>query len=199
MLAGLAAALASAMFAGPALAASLSVHVSDQSGAPVQDAVVYAIPVDGRLPKREPVGAEIAQQNKMFTPLVSVIQTGASVKLPNLDDIAHEVYSLSAPKHFELKLYRGVPAHPVLFDKPGLVVLGCNIHDMMVAYLYIVDTPYYAKTDSSGNATLTDLPSTLYRVTVLHYRQSDANARPTQTVNTSAKSPATFTVKLDAG
>ncbi len=190
--------MANVLFVGHAVAASLSVHVADQAGKPVEDAIVYAVPVDGKLPARPPAGAVIAQRNKMFTPLVTVIQTGASVNLPNYDDIAHEVYSLSAPKRLELKLYRGVPAHPVVFDKPGLVVLGCNIHDMMVAYLFIVDTPFYAKTDSSGNANLAGLPGKSYRVTVLHYRQSDANARPTQTLDTAAKGPATFTIKLDA-
>jgi hypothetical protein len=192
------AAMSGAVPAANVNAATLAVHVADQTGAPIADAVIYATPVDGRLPARPPAGAVIAQKNKMFVPLVSVIQTGASVKLPNLDDIAHDVYSLSAPKRFELKLYRGVPPHPVVFDKPGLVVLGCNIHDMMVAYLLIVDTPYFAKSDASGNAMLANLPTDRYRVTVWHYRQSDANARPTQTIDASANSAATFTVKLDA-
>ncbi|WGS52520.1 methylamine utilization protein [Paraburkholderia sp. D15] len=187
-----------AAHAVPAAAATLQVHVADAGGAPIQDAVIYATPMDGHLPSRAPLGAEIAQRNKTFVPLVSVIQTGAAVKLPNLDDIAHDVYSLSAPKRFELKLYRGVPAHPVVFDKPGLVVLGCNIHDMMVAYLLVVHTPYFAKTDANGNASLADLPADRYRVTAWHYRQSDANARPEQIVGTSGHAATTFTLKLNA-
>jgi len=80
------------------------------------------------------------------------------------------VYSFSPAKTFELKLYSGVPAIPVVFDKPGVVILGCHIHDNMVAYVLVVDTPYFAKSDATGQARLDGLPSGNYEVTIWHAR-----------------------------
>lgn len=179
-----------------ATAASLRVQVVDQSGAPVADTVVYAVPVSGKVPPRPPVDAIIDQIHRQFVPLVSVIQTGASIKFPNKDNIEHDVYSFSPAKKFELKLYHGIPAHPVVFDKPGLVVMGCNIHDMMIAYLMVVDTPYFATTGASGQALLTDLPADDYQVTAWSYRATDQDARPTQKINLGADASAKFVLQL---
>ncbi|MFM0325314.1 methylamine utilization protein [Caballeronia glebae] len=175
-------------------AASVRVQVLDQAGAPVPDAIVYALPVNGKLPATKPAGAVIDQIKRRFVPMVSVVQTGASVTFPNKDNIEHDVYSFSPPKRFELNLYHGVPANPVVFDKPGLVVMGCNIHDAMVAYLLIVDTPWFAKSDASGAATIENLPADAYKVIAWHFRQSDPNAQPTQKVN--ADGVAKFTLQL---
>jgi plastocyanin len=170
-------------------------QVRDQNGAPVEDAVVYAVPIDGRLPHTQPAPAMIMQKNKMFMPLVTVVQKGASVDFPNHDDIAHDVYSFSEPQHFELKLYRGA-SQPIRFDKTGLEVIGCNIHDAMIAYLLVVDTPYFAKTGHDGNATLPDLPSGRYRVLAWNYRQHDLEARSEQTIQMPATVPMTFSLQL---
>jgi plastocyanin len=147
----------------PAAAAGVVVQVTDAGGVPVKDAVAYAEPV-GEHPPGTPKGAVIDQINKEFVPRVNVMQAGAAVTFPNKDDIRHHVYSFSAAKTFELKLYSGIPARPVVFDKPGTVVLGCNIHDRMVAYVLVVDTPYYAKTDDSGRARLENLPAGDYEI-----------------------------------
>ncbi|WP_240702352.1 methylamine utilization protein [Trinickia terrae] len=186
-----------ALAASGAAAGIVHVHVVDENGAPAANAVVYATPVDGKLPKRRPASTSIAQQNKTFVPLVSVVQTGAAVNLPNLDAIAHDVYSLSPAKRFELKLYRGIPPRPVVFDKPGLVVLGCNIHDTMIAYLLVVDTPYFAKTDANGDAVLADVPAERYRLTAWHYRQSDPKAQQTKEVDAATDNAVTFVMNLD--
>lgn len=164
-------------------AGSVRVQVVDQAGAPVPDAIVYALPVNGKPPATKPTSAVIDQIKRRFVPMVSVVQTGASVAFPNKDNIEHDVYSFSPPKRFELNLYHGIPANPVVFDKPGLVVMGCNIHDSMVAYLLIVDTPWFAKTDAHGAATIDNLPADAYKVIAWHFRQSDPNAQPTQKVN----------------
>ncbi|WP_250437039.1 methylamine utilization protein [Caballeronia sp. ATUFL_F2_KS9A] len=164
-------------------AGSVRVQVVDQAGAPVPDAIVYALPVNGKPPATKPASAVIDQIKRRFVPMVSVVQTGASVAFPNKDNIEHDVYSFSPPKRFELNLYHGIPANPVVFDKPGLVVMGCNIHDSMVAYLLIVDTPWFAKTDAHGAATIDNLPADAYKVIAWHFRQSDPNAQPTQKVN----------------
>ncbi|WP_233831676.1 methylamine utilization protein [Paraburkholderia sp. ZP32-5] len=171
-------------------------QVRDQNGAPIEDAVVYAVPIDGRLPHTRPAPAMIMQKNKMFMPLVTVVQKGASVDFPNHDDIGHDVYSFSDPQRFELKIYRGA-SHPVVFDKTGVEVIGCNIHDTMIAYLLVVDTPYFAKTGHDGTATLPDLPRGSYRVLAWNYRQHDLDARSEQTIQTPAAMPVTFSLQLD--
>jgi plastocyanin len=185
-----------ALSATLAHAVNLRVQVVDQAGAPVADAIVYAVPASGRLPATKPAPATIDQVKRRFVPMVSVVQTGASVTLPNKDNIEHDVYSFSPPKRFELNLYHGIPANPVTFDKAGLVVMGCNIHDTMVAYLLIVDTPYFAKTDDKGVATLANVPSDAYKLIAWHFRQSDPNAQPMQKISASADTAARFMLDL---
>jgi len=165
---------------GAASAASLRLLVVDQTGAPVKDAVIYAVPLNGKLPATKAAGAVIDQVKRQFVPLVSVAQTGAAVTFPNKDNIEHDVYSFSPAKRFELDLYHGIPASPVVFDKPGLVVMGCNIHDQMVAYLLVVDTPYFAKTDVTGAASIENLPAGAYKMTAWHYRIATPDELPTR-------------------
>ena len=165
---------------GAASAASLRLLVVDQTGAPVKDAVIYAVPLSGKLPASKAAGAVIDQVKRQFVPLVSVAQTGAAVTFPNKDNIEHDVYSFSPAKRFELDLYHGIPASPVVFDKPGLVVMGCNIHDQMVAYLLVVDTPYFAKTDVTGAASIENLPAGAYKMTAWHYRIATPDELPTR-------------------
>jgi plastocyanin len=176
-------------------ASNVTVQVVDQTGAPVQDAVVYAVPASGKLPPAKPMPAAIDQVKRRFVPMVSVVQSGASVTFPNKDNIEHDVYSFSPAKRFELNLYHGIPASPVVFDKPGLVVMGCNIHDTMVAYLLIVDTPYFAKTDAKGAATIS-VPADSYKLVAWHFRLSDPNAQPSQKLNATADSATKFALTL---
>jgi plastocyanin len=160
--------LAAAIYAPASLAATLNADIKDAAGNPLSDAVVYAEPASGAAPrsKRE---VHIEQIDKTFVPLVTVVQTGTPVNFPNRDSIRHHVYSFSPAKIFEIKLFSGVPANPVTFDKAGEVVLGCNIHDNMLAYVLVVDTPYFARTGKDGKARLESLPAGNYRVKVWHY------------------------------
>jgi plastocyanin len=148
-------------------AADLKVLVENATGMPFPNAVVYATPLTpvshGQLPK-----ATIDQVNRAFVPIDSVVQAGTAIEFPNSDNIRHSVYSFSAAKVFTLKLYAGKPSSPVVFDKAGVVVLGCNIHDSMVAWLLVVDTPYFARADRSGVATLASLPPGDYRLRAWH-------------------------------
>ena len=181
----------------PAGAASIDVTVRDARSAPLEDAVVYALPKAARA-ERPPRTAEVAQKDRQFAPRVSVVQAGASVRFPNRDPFRHHVYSFSAAKRFEIKLYVGTPADPEVFDKTGEVVLGCNIHDDMVGYVYVVDTPHFGKTDKAGRARIEGVPPGDYEVRVWHYGQSAAagaraiSARGDETV------AATFDVALKA-
>jgi plastocyanin len=126
-----------------AAANDLQVKVQNVAGAPASNAIVYATPKN---PVAQATGnATIDQIDRQFVPRVTVLQTGTAVAFPNSDNIRHSVYSFSPPKIFTLKLYAGKPASPVVFDKPGIVVLGCNIHDNMLAWVLVVDTPYFAR------------------------------------------------------
>jgi hypothetical protein len=99
---------------------------------------------------------------------VTAILVGTAVRFPNHDNIRHQVYSFSPAKRFELPLYAGVPAEPVVFDKPGVIVLGCNIHDWMIGYIYVSESPYFARTGKNGKALLAELPPRAYTVRVWH-------------------------------
>jgi len=153
--------------AGTAVAGDLTVDVRGPGGGVVSDVVVFAEPAEGlKAAVATPHGrVTIDQVNKEFVPRVSIVQAGTEIFFPNSDNIRHSIYSFSAAKTFTTKLYSGREAAPVLFDRAGLVVLGCNIHDKMVAWVLIVDTPWFAKGGPDGVVTLRGLPPGNYRVT----------------------------------
>jgi len=124
------------------------VIVIDQNENPVSNAVV-SIP-QGEITSVSKEPAVMDQVNRQFLPTVLAVQKGREVLFPNSDNIRHHVYSFSKPKPFQIKLYKGVPKSPVLFDQDGLVVLGCNIHDKMVGYIYVSPWPTFKKTDKTG-------------------------------------------------
>jgi len=146
------------------LGATIDAVVQDGRSA-VHDAVVYAIP-EGRPVPPPRRAAVMEQKNRAFIPHVLAVQIGTAVRFPNLDDVQHHVYSFSPAKPFQLPLYKGSPPNPVLFDKAGVVTLGCNIHDQMSAFIIVVDTPYFEKTAANGRASLRDLEPGRYTVRV---------------------------------
>jgi plastocyanin len=176
--------LAATVLLGPApraVAASLESVVKDDRGQPVADAVVSLTPVGAPPPATRPAPAVMDQVNKEFVPHVLPVQVGAAVSFPNRDNIRHHVYSFSPAKKFELPLYIGTPAAPVVFDKPGVVALGCNIHDWMVGYIYVLPTPWFARTGPDGLARLPDVPAGSYEVRVWHPQMrgdTEKTARP---------------------
>tara|TARA_R110001632_G_scaffold104724_1_gene213841 strand:+ start:3213 stop:3920 length:708 start_codon:yes stop_codon:yes gene_type:complete len=125
--------------------------VVDQSGNPVPNAVVSA---QGEPQDHIDDMAVMDQVNSQFLPHVLVVQKNQSVRFPNSDDIRHHIYSFSQPKPFEIRLYKGEGSSPVTFDKPGFVVLGCNIHDQMIGYIYVAEHELTALTDENGEAIL---------------------------------------------
>jgi len=155
-------ALAAYCLASPAFAGDLTVEVRDQAGRLVPNAVVMVRPAAGA-PAGKPMKVGwpmvMAQQNIQFSPYVLVVPVGSTVSFPNRDKVRHHVYSFSAPKKFELKLYGRDETRTVTFDKPGPVSLGCNIHDSMVAFIYVTDTPYAAKSGVDGVASVPDVPA----------------------------------------
>jgi plastocyanin len=148
------------------LAGSLEISVRDDKGVPVSDAVVYATSGAHVAPVKKQ--AVIDQRDKEFVPYVTALQVGTAVMFPNSDNIRHHVYSFSPAKRFELPLYSGVPAEPVLFDTVGFVTLGCNIHDWMIAYVAVLPTPYFQITGLDGRAVLKDLPTGHYLAQAWH-------------------------------
>ena len=139
-------------------------------GEVVPDAVVSLIPLSGPAPAVAPgTSVEIEQAGQEFQPYVTVVQAGTPVIFPNRDSVPHHVYSLSKAKKFELPLYNPGKAESFVFDAPGIVTLGCNIHDWMVAYLIVVPTPYFAKTGVDGS-TKVSAPDGRYRLELLHPR-----------------------------
>jgi plastocyanin len=158
----------------PLAATTIEARVQDPRGAVVRDAIVYAIP-DGRPLPLVRRSAVMDQKNRMFIPHVLAVQTGTTVRFPNSDDIHHHVYSFSPAKTFQLPLYKGTPAKPVLFDKSGVVTLGCNIHDQMSAFILVVDTPFFEKTGDDGRAALRDVSPGRY---TLHVWYPDMRDEP---------------------
>ena len=186
-----------AMACGLASAAGVNGSVTDAAGAPVAEAVIYAVAL-GEKPAGVPRPGIMDQVNKEYFPLVVPVQVGAAVTFPNKDNIRHHVYSFSAAKPFELKLYSGTPAKPVVFDKPGPVVLGCNIHDWMVGYIYVVDTPYFAKTDKTGSVRLDGLPTGGYQLRVWHPYMKAEPAPLLLTLGEGEAGNASFRLELSA-
>jgi len=157
--------LLAALLLAPAVrAGDLSVRVTDPGGQPLPGAVVVAEPVAGAMPLAAAPRAVIDQVNRSYVPHVSVLRVGTAVSFPNHDNIRHQVYSYSKAKTFTLRLYAGQPANPVVFDRPGVVALGCNIHDSMLGWVLVVDTPWMARSEGDGQARLAGLPAGHYRL-----------------------------------
>lgn len=151
----------------PARGLELTATVHDRDGAPVSHVVVYAVPDDEHVaPVTVRDKAAIGQHDNSFVPHILVVETGTLVEFPNTDEVSHHVYSFSPAKSFELPLYKGNVHEPLRFDVPGVVTLGCNIHDGMLGYILVVDTPHFGLTDEHGRARLEDLPLGDYTVHV---------------------------------
>jgi plastocyanin len=149
-------------------AAALNVTVTDAAGKPLQDAVVLLEPATGKVAVKPMADVEISQSARQFHPRVTLITTGTRTTFPNFDTVRHHVYSFSPIKTFELKLYAGVPGVPVVFDKPGIAVLGCNIHDSMAAWVVVADTPWSARSAAGGRARIEAVPAGAYKLRLWH-------------------------------
>lgn len=144
------------------------IKVTDANSRPLADAVVFLKSPDLIASSKPLSKAEIAQSDRTFIPGVQVVTVGSAVDFPNRDDVRHHVYSFSPAKTFELKLYTGKPEAPIVFDKVGIVELGCNIHDSMLGWVLVNDTPVYGRTDETGYVRFDGNPSDSYKVDVWH-------------------------------
>jgi plastocyanin len=156
---------------GMAQAADLVIKIEDPKKRPVVDAVVSLH--QPNLPARvsKPTIAVIDQRQREFVPYVTVVQQGTQIRFPNSDHIRHHVYSFSPIKRFDLQLYKGTTAAPITFDQAGVAVLGCNIHDWMLAYVKVVDTPYFGQSTAKGVVHLSNIPAGRYELHIWHPRR----------------------------
>jgi len=196
-LAHAAACLAGALALLDAHAAAVTASVVDKAGRPVPGAVVVLDPVGTRPSVKPMSGVEISQARRTFIPDVTIVTVSTPVTFPNQDTVRHQVYSFSPAKTFELKLYAGTPSTPVVFDKPGVVVLGCNIHDLMSAWVVVVDTPWHARSSDGGKVRLDNVPPGAYRLRAWH-RGLDAEAAWPSANVTIGAGDVDATIRLDA-
>jgi len=161
-------ALALAGVASPLAALPLSVRVVDSSGRPVRDAVVTLTPASGMHGPRAGGRFVVSQKDLQFHPFLTIVPVGADVSFSNLDPTKHHVYSFSTAKRFELKLFAKDQSRTVHFDRPGVVALGCNIHDGMSAFIYVTDSAWTGRTNAQGLVAFADAPNGPGRVIVWH-------------------------------
>ncbi|WP_097459553.1 methylamine utilization protein [Mangrovitalea sediminis] len=193
---GLALALGFCLCLGGAQAATLSVTVRNADGKPLDNAVVTANWRGSAAPPPTATPAIMAQEHRAFVPHVLVVPRGSLVAFPNRDTTRHEVYSFSPPKVFEIDLYAGQPKKPIPFDKPGVVVLGCNIHDTMRGYIIVTESPAWGKTDARGQITLSGLPLGNVTLKVWHPWLAAQADRPTRQVDTTRTTEVTMTLDV---
>ena len=176
--------IAALVLCSPAFAGDLTVSVRDSAGRPVQDAVVTVHPAAGvpRGPIRFAWPLRMAQQDIQFQPYVLVVPVGGTVSFPNLDRVRHQVYSFSRGNRFELQLYGRDETRTHTFTAAGVAALGCNIHDQMLAYIKVVDTPWAAKTPAGGDVTLRAIPAGAATLRVWHPRLSGRGNEVSQAV-----------------
>lgn len=135
-------------------AAELDVTVLDRYGQAVPNVAVYiesdpgaSLPAPTRIAVMDLVDTQ-------FVPHLLVVQTGARVQFPNSDLVAHHVYSFSRPNNFVLPMFKGNMRPEVEFDDAGVVTIGCNLHDHMVGYIFVVNSPAFGTTGRNGTARL---------------------------------------------
>ena len=156
-------AFAALLIALPLAAATLDVNLTYADGTAVPNAVVYAVP--SRALPTPRIVASIDQVNRTFVPHVLPVRAGTWVEFPNSDNVLHQVYSISPTKRFQLPLYVGKPGRPIQFETPGVVAIGCNVHEQMSGFIVVVPTPYFG-TVADGRLTMTGLGADDYTVRV---------------------------------
>lgn len=184
-----------ALLGCPAQPAALSVTILQADGRPLTGAVVVA---ESKLayPVRTNVKAIMDQRDLMFVPEVLLIRTGTAVEFPNSDQVRHQVYSFSGAKTFQLPLYAGKTQPPVVFDRAGIVTVGCNIHDAMIAYIFVTDSPWHGRSNDKGTLQLADLAAGNYLVKIWHPRMNEGRQLIEQAVTLSDNADGSVKIQL---
>lgn len=185
------------LVAGSGRAAGVSVQVRTPEGRAAEGFVVTLAPEAGEARRPAPIKAVMDQFDRSFSPPVLVVPVGSTVTFPNSDTVSHQVYSFSPARRFQLPLYRGTPYPPVRFDEPGVVTLGCNIHDDMIAYVVVTAAPYFGTTDRAGNWSTMDVAAGRYRVSLWHPRLPGATHTVEQQLVVERTGTATVGFRVD--
>ena len=160
-------------------AGELNITTVDQKDTPVAELVVWLDPLDTPPPVARPedLTAVVAQRDEEFDPYTIAVRVGTRVNFPNQDPVQHHVYSLSRPSKFEIPLHRGDVTESVIMDQVGLVPVGCNIHDWMLSYIMVVDSPWFGTTDETGTMSLAGVPAGKYKLSAWHPRLRKTDER----------------------
>ena len=160
--------------AAAASAAPFELQYVGVDGKPYGGVVVALRSTNASRPLARPAArpAVMDQINRQFAPHVLVIPVGTQVSFPNSDTVAHQVYSFSEAKEFDLPLYSGKQPDPVLFDQAGIVPIGCNIHDLMSGYIYVVEAQYFGRADHDGRWAWPNVEPGDYQLTIWHPRST---------------------------
>src|SRR5262245_60050136 len=182
----LAAAMLLVAVGNTAAATTFTAEITDQDGKPVQNAVVSLVPdVKTGMPAastRLPNDKVIDQRFETFVPIVTIVPRSGRVVFANSDPTTHQVYSFSAAKQFEITLARDTSSPPIAFPNAGIAALGCNIHDNMIAYVFVADSPWTGMTGADGHVVIEDVPPGNYQAQVWHYRYPPRRELPSAQV-----------------
>ena len=140
-------------------------------GRPAGNVVLWLTPVGGATLSSFPAPQDsnrprLVQRNKSFDPHVLVVPVGSSVEFPNQDPFFHNVFSLFEGKRFDLGLYEAGTTRNVVFDKPGISYIFCNIHSEMSAVVIAVSSPYYGISDAHGRVAIPHVPPGRYTLKI---------------------------------
>src|SRR5258708_345431 len=147
-----------------ALASTVDVTITDESGRPAANAVVQFLSNKRGAATHVATSEIIDQRHETFLPLVVVVRKGGHVTFTNNDTTMHQVYSFSPIRQFQFVIGKGEASAPVEFGNTGIAAVGCNIHDQMIVFVVVSDATYAVRTDSSGRATIPDVDPGHYSV-----------------------------------
>ena len=188
------------VFSYSASAQGLRVLLTDADGNTLENAVIeLLLPADLQSSYQAELTDVVDQRDKEFVPTVTVVPVGSEINFPNSDDILHHVYSFSTAKTFNIPLYGQGQNDDFVetFPVSGIVEIGCNIHDWMLAYIYVAESSLYAMSGADGVAEMSGLPSGEFSLRVWHPRAAASLEELTQTVTLSSATTTSLSVSLE--
>ncbi|WP_421869572.1 carboxypeptidase regulatory-like domain-containing protein [Motiliproteus sp.] len=174
----------------------LHINVVDGQQAPLENVVIGLEPQFDNPALNPPLEAMVRQQGAQFRPFVLPVSVGTKVSFPNFDDFRHHVYSFSKAKRFQLQLYGQDESKSIVFDQPGVIALGCNIHDNMLAFVYVTDHPFYSLSGDDGSVSFDDLPAGTYKVYAWHPDIKDRTEVEISSIDLTGEQPQSLDAEL---
>ena len=175
-------------------AAQINITITAHKERPTKGVVVELVALNHA--PITPGRIEINQVDKEFVPLVSVTPVGSKVIFNNLDELKHHVYSVSSGNQFDLPLHNDISPAEISLDKTGVVKLGCNIHDWMLAYVYVSESERVKIADDTGIVSFTELPAGEYEIRLWSPRLRNTKVPITETISIDEDQTLEHAVKL---